>query len=75
MLKSTSHFSDDEKVLIRELFGSKMGGSPTGGYNEQMNELREDNDKLYFEVRQEYGENVEALKKQKEFLKQLQDFS
>jgi hypothetical protein len=34
-----------------------------------MNELREDNDKLYFEIRQEYGEKVETLKKQREYLR------
>ena len=51
MLKSKSHFSEDEKVLVRELFGSKIGGGAPGEYNEQINELREDNDKLYFEIR------------------------
>jgi hypothetical protein len=33
MLKSTPHFSDDEKVLIRELFGSRIGGGPSGEIN------------------------------------------
>lgn len=63
MLKSASHFSDDEKALVKELFGSRIGGTAPGELTEEINEIKEDNDKLYFEIRQGYGENIDNLKK------------
>jgi len=34
MLKSASHFTEEEKLLIRELFGNKIGGTAPGEINE-----------------------------------------
>lgn len=61
MLKSQSQFSDTEKQLIRELFGMQPGEN--NDVAEKLNELREENNKLYFEIRNEYDHEADALKK------------
>ena len=40
-----------------------------------MNHLKEENDRLYFELRHDYDERERNLQKQKEYLTQLQDFA
>ena len=40
-----------------------------------MNELKEDNNKLYFDIRNRYDHELDGLKKQRDHLKQLQDFA
>ena len=67
MFKSQSNFSDQDKLLIRELFGMQPGESDE--VTEKLNELKEENNKLYFEIRNEYDHEAIALKKQKEYLR------
>jgi hypothetical protein len=55
MLKSSANFNDEEKLLIRDLFGNKPGdvgaNNSSVEVGEQMNSLKHENDKLYFELR------------------------
>ncbi|CDW72136.1 UNKNOWN [Stylonychia lemnae] len=73
MFKSHHNFSDNERMLIRELFGVQPGENADMG--EKITEMKDENSKLYFELRNGYDHEADALKKQKDYLKQLQDFA
>lgn len=73
MFKSESSFSAADKQLIRELFGMQPGEPDEVA--EKLNELREESNQLYFELRTEYDHEQELLRRQKEHLRQLQDFA
>lgn len=61
MFKSQHNFNDNEKMLIRELFGVQPGDN--ADMTEKFNEIRDENNKLYYELRDGYDHEQDALKK------------
>lgn len=67
MLNSNTKFTEDQKALMRDLFGAKGASENTNvEIGAQMNHLKDENDRLYFELRQEYDMRENNLKSQKE---------
>ena len=77
MLKSSTNYTDDQKELMKELFGAKTTTNENADTDigDQMNRLKEENNKMYFDLRNGYDKFVDSLKKQRDQMKQLSDFS
>lgn len=76
MLNSNNKFTDDQKMLMRELFGAKGAATEENpNIGPEMNHLKDENDRLYFELRHEYDEREHNLKQIRDQMKQLQEFA
>lgn len=64
MLKINSNFSEQDKQLLKDLFGSKTIDT-TIELNDKINELNDQNNKMYFELRHNLGDHSDSLKEAK----------
>ena len=73
VFKSQNHLNDQDKQLITELFGHNASDIPI--FSPEEHEMREESNRLYFELRNGYDHQLDNLKKQKDYLKSLIEYS